>query len=805
MLKNYIKIAWRNLFNNKVFSFINIFGLAVGLTTCLLIMLYVFDELSYDTHHRDADRLYRIATSTKEGNWAAASAPVAWGVKNDFPEVEQATRILRLPNMDNMLLKVERNKEQKQFFETNGYYVDSTFFQIFTYDFKYGDSKTALNQPNTLILSETLAHKIFNNDDPTGKVIKIGLPFGEFNYTVKGVVKDNHKSHINAHFFLSMRNGDIGGWVDQQQNWATNNIFYTYVKLREQANARAFEQKLPAFLKRHGEADMKALGVFKELYLQPLPDIYLTSKLDNEIAVNGSMTYLSIFGSIAAFLLLIACINFMNLSTARSEKRAREVGVRKVMGAVKSSLIRQFLAESLLMAVFALCLALLFIQLLLPVFNDLTQKSLGLSQNPEFVGWIVAVTLSTGLLAGLYPAFYLSSFTPITVLKGRLLSTVSATALRKGLVVFQFVISITLILGALVSRQQLSFLQNEPLGFNKNQQIIVPLQNRQAVVNYTSLRNELLKTPSVVSASSGSTYPGIESVEDLLFYAEGKSIHDVVDIHLATVENDYIETLGFKMLAGRTFSSKFTADSAGIILNETALKKLGYNTQTAIGRNIYYEWKNIRHTMQIVGVVKDFHFQSLHQNIKPYAFITTNGDPHRYFIANVQTKEYSRLLADFERVWKKINPDTPFAYSFLDRDFERNYEKEQRTSRIIIYFTLIAIIIACLGLFGLATFSAEQRTKEIGIRKVLGASVMSITALVSKDFLKLVVIANVIAFPMAWWAMHQWLSEFAYHIQIQWWTFALTALLAVAVALLTISFQAIKAALVNPVKSLKAE
>ncbi|WP_232541009.1 ABC transporter permease [Spirosoma endbachense] len=805
MLRNHFKIAWRNLINNKAYSAINIFGLAVGLATCLLITLYVFDELSYDKHHENANRLYRVATATKEENWAATAAPTAWGLKNDFPEVEQVTRILKMPNMEKMLLKYDHNHEQKHFFETNGYYVDSTFFELFTYKFKYGNPKNAINQPNTLVLSESLANKLFGDENPIGKVINLGLPFGDFNYTVNGVFRKSHKSHIDAHFFLSMRNGDVGSWVDQQRNWATNNIFYAYVKLRAGANAQSFERKLPDFLNRHGAADLRALGVSKSLFLQPVTDIYLKSSLDNEIAPGGSMTYLYVFGSIAAFLLLIACINFMNLSTARSEKRAKEVGIRKAMGAFKTSLIGQFLGESLLMSILALCFALAFMQLILPVFNDLTRKDLSVFQNPAFLGWIVAITLLTGLLAGFYPAFYLSSFKPIAVLKGRLITTISATALRKGLVVFQFTVSIVLILGAIVIWQQLSFVQNQNLGFTKTQQLVIPLQSSQATGNYITLKNELLKNPQVVSAASGSTYPGLEASDDLLFYAEGKSVHEAVDINFATVENDYLETLGFKLLYGRAFSKNFTADSTSIILNEVAVNQLGYDAKTAVGKSIYFDWQNGRHPMQIVGVVRNFNYQSLHQAIKPYGLTTTIGDKHRYFIANVHPKEYTKLLATIEKSWKKVNPDTPFSYSFLDQDFQRNYEKEQRTSSIVLYFTLIAIVIACLGLFGLVAFSAEQRTKEIGIRKVLGASVVSIVALLSKDFLQLILVAILIATPIAWYGMTQWLHDFAYKVDIEWWVFALAGLLALGTALLTVSFQSIKAALMNPVTSLRSD
>ncbi|CAG5005459.1 hypothetical protein DYBT9275_03585 [Dyadobacter sp. CECT 9275] len=809
MIRNYIKIALRNLLKNKVYTGINIFGLALGLTACLLIILYISEELSFDKHHKDADRIFRIATlaktntSVESEKWVAVAGPVAGGLISDFPEIEQITRIMRFPGFDRMLLKYEPG--EKQFYETNGYYADSSIFQVLTYDFKYGDPLKSLHEPNTLVLSETLSAKLFGKQNPLGKVISIGLPFGNFNYTVSGVFRDNQKSHINAHFFLSMRNGDLGGWVDSQGNWATNNLFHTYIKLRAGSDAHAFEAKLPAFMARHAAADLKALGISKSFFLQPLRDIYLRSNFDNELSPNGSMTYLYIFGSIAAFLLLIACINFMNLSTAQSEKRAREVGIRKVMGAVKTSLIYQFLGESLAMALFALVLAVVFIRLFLPVFNNLTNKSLSLSQNTGFIGWIAAVTLLTGLLAGLYPAFYLSSFKPASVLKGKLRNSFSAVMLRKGLVVFQFTISIILILGAMVIGRQLSFIQHQNLGFDKDQQIIIPLKSAQSAHNFGVLKDEISSLPDVVSASSGSIYPGIETVEDLLFYPEHKSIHQATDIHFAAVENDYIETLGLKIISGRGFSKQFTADSNSIILNETAAKELGFNVKTAVGKTIYCELMNKRLGMQIVGVVQNYNYESLHKEIKPFGLTTTIGDKHQYFITRVKTQEYSKLITDFEQIWKKLNPDTPFTYSFLDQDFGNNYEKEHRTGRIVIYFTLIAIVIACLGLFGLATFSAEQRTKEIGVRKVLGASVLNVVGLLSKDFIVLIFIAMGIAAPVGWYTMNRWLEGFAYKIGIEWWMFVTVGMLAVGIGLLTISFQSIKAALMNPVKSLKME
>ena len=813
MFRTYLKIAIRNLSRNKVFSFINIFGLAIGLATCLLITLYISDELSYDRQIKDGDRIYRMAItaldpsgSLKEKPWAASSAPLAQGLLSDLPEVEQTTRLLNMPGLDKMLLKVQQGKDLKQFYETNGYYVDSTFFQLFTYTFKYGDPLTALDRPNSIVISEDIAGKLFGNQNPIGKTVTIGLPFGDFNYTVKGVIRTQGvKSHIPAHFFLSMRNGDTGNWVDQQHNWATNNIFHTYVKLKAGADAAAFEKKLQPFIDRKGGADLKAQGVHRAFLVQPVRDIYLHSDLQDEIAPNGNITNIYILGSIAAFVLLIACINFMNLSTAHSGKRAREVGVRKVMGAEKGSLIVQFLSESIAISCLALLLALALASALLPLFNNLTQKSLTLFDQPHTWIWITVLTLATGVLSGLYPAIYLSSFQPIVVLKGKLSNSLSAATVRKGLVVFQFTISICLVLGAIVISRQLNFLQHQELGFNKDQQIVLPLQSTEAVKNYDALKNELEKQEGIKYVTSGATYPGIPNTEDLLFYGEGKTVRDEVDIHLAAVNNDYFKTLGLSILQGRGFSREFTADSNSMVLNETAVKQLGYDPRTVVGRNLYYDFQGIHGTIKIVGVVKDFNFESLYNSIKPFGFTTSNGSKYQYLIAKLATKDYNRLLKEIGAAWGRVNPNSPFVYSFLDKDFEKNYANDQRTSSLVAYFTGFAILIACLGLFGLSAFTAEQRTKEIGIRKVLGASVINVVALLSGDFMRLVGIAILIASPLAWIGMNKWLQNFAYKIGIQWWMFALAALLAIGIALLTVSFQAIRSATANPAKSLRSE
>jgi putative ABC transport system permease protein len=805
MYKIYLKIALRNLWSNKSFSFINISGLAVGLAACVLIMLYVLDEMSYDRHHKEGHNVYRIASEVSAEKWVAVPAPLAQALEKDFPEVALTTRLLRFPGAEKMLLKHEES--QKQFFETNAYYVDSTFFEIFTYDFKFGDINTALKEPNSIVISEQVAFKFFGSDNPVDKILKISLSFGDFNYTIKGVFHDPKKSHIPASLLLSMDNGDIGGWVKMQNNWASNSIFHTYVKLTEGADAKTFESKLDGFLDRNGGADFKAAGFTKTLFIQPLESIYLHSDYGYEVAPNGNIRYLYIFTSIAFFLLLIACINFMNLSTARSEKRAREVGMRKAIGASKSSLVGQFLSESMLMSVLGLVLAVVLIQLAIPFFNQVTGKQLSLLQVPNVYVWLLVLTIATGFLSGIYPAFYLSSFNPIATLKGKLVNNFSAIAIRKGLVIFQFTISIILILGAILMGQQMSYMSSQNLGFNKNQKIVIPIQTNESNLNASTLKNKLLNNSQVVAAAKGGAYPGIESVTSMLFHADGKAVQDNVEIKTTFVETGYIEMLGIELLKGRGFSNEFTNDEQALVLNETAVHQLGYTIDNAVGQKVYFKFQNAKQAMTIIGIVKDYHFQSLHQEIKPLALSVAPlfSGPTSYLITNVKTNNYPELLAGFEREWKKINPNSPFLYSFLDEDFQKNYEKEERSALLIRCFTIIAIVIACLGLFGLATFTAEQRVKEIGVRKVLGASVPQIVALLSKDFLRLVMVSIVLSAPVAYVIMNEWLQRFAYRIGIQWSVFVIAGLSAIVIALSTVSFQAIKAAIANPVKSLRSE
>jgi len=811
MIRNYLKVAWRNLRNNTIFSAINIVGLAIGLAVCFLILLYVFDETSYDRHHRQAGQLYRINTSfvskVDQSKIASSNPMLAAGLKADFPEVEQSARLLApFDNGGVILLEYAEGNVRRSLYERKAFYVDSTFFDIFSYQFLQGNPATVLSQPNTAVISEDLARRLFDRTNPVGRFLRIGLSGGTYTYTVKGVFRPVGHSHIDGEIFLSMKNQDMGLMVDRLTNWATYNTFMTYIRLKDGTDPAVFEKRLTPFLRRHGRADIDAAGAQRLLSMQPVRDIHLYSKLPYDLSANGNIMYLYILGSIAVFILVIACVNFMNLATARSQRRAKEVGIRKVIGALRSSLVGQFLGESLLLSALALVLALALVQIFLPMFNDFTEKQLTVFGHPRILAWIGGLTLVTGLLAGVYPAFYLSSFRPIRVLKGQLINSLSAIFFRKGLVVFQFTISVFLILSSLITWQQLNYLKSQDLGFQKDQQIVIPLRTPQAVQHAETLQHEIAKSGRVVSAALGGTYPGLDPYSDLRFYIAGQTVADGASIPFGHVNYGYLETLGMKMVGGRSFSKEFPADSTGIIFNETAIRKLGLDSRTAVGTTIYYDYGGRHSNIRIVGIVRDFNFQSLREAIHPYGFVLDQGGQQQsYLFAHTSTADYGELLTGFAAAWKKINPDTPFEYSFMDKDFQRTYDRDYMAARIIGCFTGLTIFIACLGLFGLAAFTAEQRIKEIGIRKVLGCTVSGIATLLSKDFVRLVCLAIIIASPLAWWAMHRWLQDFAYRISIHWWMFPVAGSLAIAIALLTISSQAIKAALANPVKSLRAD
>lgn len=816
MLKNYFKIAWRNLMKNKVFSFINILGLSTGLTCCMLITLYILNETSYDKYQKNADNIYQVDTEFKGlGNFKKVpNTPAALGeiMKSVFPEIQQTTRLVRLFAEDKTLLQyTPQNNAVKSFYETKGYLADSTFFRMFTYNFIEGNPATALSNPNSVVLSDQIARKIFGDQPALNKVIHISSSTnGDHDFQVTGVFKPIDKpSHIDGRFFLSTMGGNIADMIKNAgTNLANNNMYFTYLLLTPGSDPKKLEAQFPAFIDKYAGKDLKSAGFQKGQYLVALKDIHLHSGSDNDVTPSGSVTYLYILASIALFTLLIACINFMNLATARSSKRSSEVGIRKVLGAEKKFLIAQFLGESILMSLIAFVFALVFTKLLIPAFNDLSGKNLSLGfSNILIVIVFLLLSILTGLLAGSYPAFYLSSFNPAKVLKGKFSNSLAAVSLRKGLVIFQFVISVVLIIASVVIAQQMKYLRSADLGFDQERQIVIPLRSENAKKIYFALKDDLLKQSTIANVGASSFYPGITNFADNVIYKQGESVQQGKDIRMNYVDTRFLQTLNIQPVAGRLFSDDFPSDTSNaIIINQTAIKELGFaSASESIGKKLYSDFQGKTYSYDIVGVVKDFHYEDLHLPITPYGFQLNMQPQYNYMIVHAKQGNISNILGSIKNSWHNLNPSEPFEYTFLDKDFQKNYDAENRLSSIVGYFTAIAILISCLGLFGLATFSAEQRIKEIGVRKTLGASVSSIVALLSKDFLKLVGIAILIASPLAWLAMNKWLQGFAYRIHISWTVFVITTLTALLIALITISFQAIKAALANPVKSLRSE
>lgn len=815
MFRNYVRIAWRNLMKNKVFSFINIFGLSVGLTCCILITLYIYHETSYDKHHPNGDRIYKLGTAFidqgVEDKGGTTSAPLGRMLQEEYPEIASSTRFLELFRDDKTLFQVKEGEGQfKSFYEQKGLLADSNFFQIIPYKFKEGNPRTALTTPNSVVISEEISHKLFGSQRALDKMVRISSNSnGDSTFRVTGVfLQPTSPSHIEANFFISFRGGDMDQFANDSPSLANNNMFNTYVVLKEGTNAKALEQKFPSFIQRHLGEQLKQMGKQRRYFMLPISDIHL-SGIGKGLSTGGSKTTLFILGSIAILTLLIACINFMNLSTANSAKRATEVGVRKVLGAEKSSLLWQFLGESMVMAFVALLFAFLFTLLLLPVFESVSGKTILIAGAQKIIlaGFFFLLAFLTGLLAGSYPALYLSSFRPIKVLKGKFSNSLAAISLRKGLVVFQFVISIVLIIASVVIANQMSYLRLKDLGFAKDQQIIVPLRTATAKNSLAAFKNEVVAQAGIKTLGAGMSYPGIFHPQDWLMYAQGQTMNDSKRMIINLVDDNFLQTLGVKLVAGRLFSKDFPGDTlTRFVVNEETVKKYGFGSpQEAIGKWLAFDWEGQQHQFTIIGVVKNFHFKDLHEQIEPIAFRYYPDAGFNYLVANAGGSNIKQALTGLETTWKKLNPNEPFEYSFLDQDFQKNYETEDRQASLINYFTFVAIIISCLGLFGLATFTAEQRTREIGIRKVLGASVYGVVALLSKDFLKLVFIAVLIASPLAWWGMNKWLQNFAYQTSIGWQVFALTTFVAIVIAMLTIGFQAIKAAMSNPVKNLRTE
>jgi putative ABC transport system permease protein len=806
MLKNYFKTAFRFLLKNKAFTLINIVGLALGTLCCLYIVLYVEDQYSYDKHEKDAKDIYRVTTWLSlpgdVHNNSTCSPPIAPAIKKDFPEVEQFTRVITFGASKHLL-----HYKEKSVYEVNEVYVDSTFFDIFTYHFTNGNAKNALSEPYSVVLLKITADKLFANDDPVGKVIEIADGNGRHDFKVTGVVDESlGKSNIQANVFVTMNSGGVGEYVRQNNMWAGNNFTNSFIKLRPNADAAALEKKLPAFLLRHGADQLKQLGMQKRLHLQPIGSIHTTTGYEVEMTKTVDPSFLNILILIAVLIQVIACINFMNLSTARASKRAKEVGVRKVIGAERRDLVKQFMSESFLLSLIGVMIALPLLILALPYLNHVTEANIRLSMFSDYRIWLLlaGIIIITGVVAGSYPAFYLSAFQAIKVIKGNFTSHISAAGIRRSLVVFQFVLSVILIAGIIVIYSQLNYIEHKDLGFDKNQKLIFNFYTDDSRSKIDAFAGDLRQLSQVKYVSKANGYPGTLVLYDYGVYLAGGSVATSTDVQNIFTDEYFAKASGIRIISGRDFH---LYDSGKVLINETALKRLGLKPELAPGTRLYYHYPpDPEFYVEIAGVMKDFNYNSLHDDIKPFMLMYNprRGDIS-HLTVSVSSTDYKSLLAKIETIWRKDLPAVPFEYAFLDDEVQKQYSAEITLSRIINLFTIMAIFISCLGLFGLAAFSAEQRKKEIGVRKVLGASVPGIVQLLSKDFIKLVVISIVIATPITWWAMSKWLQSFNYRVTISWWMFALAGVIAICIALITVSFQAIKAAIANPVKSLRTE
>jgi putative ABC transport system permease protein len=808
MFGNFFKIAFRNITRHKGFSFINIAGLTLGLTACMLIGLFVWDEFQYDKFLPGGDQVYRLYdeyTNSEGTNTVAVSAPMlATTLDKDYPEVEKTARVMMQAEY-NRLFEAGKNK----FYEQSGFYVDSTFFDVFPLAFKYGSSKKSLDDPASIVISEEMAERFFGSENPVGKQILMD----KFTYMVKGVFEKNSKFHLKFNFLLPLSAAQIP--AERMQSWGWHQ-FINYAKLKKGTDVHALEIKFQNDVKQKSKAFNNDDASTDKPFFQPLKDVHLYSaNFKFDIAQRGNIMYVNALTIIAIFILLIACFNFVNLATAKSLQRAKEVGVRKSVGAGRKQLMMQFIGETIFLSFISVFISIVLAILLLPWLNEFTGKniSFALFMNPIVLLLFFALTLIVGIIAGFYPALVLSGFKPVKVLKGSISSDEEPGKipwLRHGLVVTQFTLSVLLIISAIIVFKQVDYLHNKDLGFNKEQIMFFPMRGDNMFKNADAFKNELLKSPGVASVSIGYGFPGDAVAGDEIIVPRNGQQQSQSATQLM-VDFDYIKTLNLQLVAGRDFSKTMSTDKDHAwIINETAVKQLGFGTpQKAIGQDLYWHpWgasnPDSLKTGKIIGIVKDFNYKSLYDKVET-TVLQIFPDAAWKVAVKMKTAGIGNTINQVKDVWNKFTPEFPIEYKFLDENFEAMYTAEDKLKSLLCLFTGIAIFVGCLGLFGLAAYTAERRRKEVGIRKVLGASTQGVVMLLSKDFIKLVLISLLIASPVAWYFMNKWLQDFAYRINIGWWVFALAAIVALSIAFVTVSFQAIKAALANPVQSLRTE
>jgi putative ABC transport system permease protein len=798
MLTIYFKNAVRILISQRFYSFINILGLSIGITACILVTFYVKHDLSYDTYHKNAENIYRIEFSiTQDGitnHLAQSQALLGPTLKNEYPEIKKLSRIYF---SNRSLVKTGDNNN----YEDRIVYADSAFFEIFSYQAVAGDITQFLKKPNSIILTESTAKRYFGKDDPLGKTIEID---NQYSFEVTGVIKDVPvKSHFKFDFIASYSSLDkqpVAGYFPQ---WGATFGSYTYMLTEKEFDPKAFEKKTENFFSTH---ITEYEGGWRVL-VRPLLDIHLNSHSSDEIEENSSMSRVIIIGSIALFILLLACINFMNLSTARSSERAKEIGLRKVVGASRFQLVQQFLIESVMFSIASLLISIITIKLIMPSFSSLVGTEIGIEYNSDWTTMLLILggVLAIGILAGLYPALVISSYKPVNVIKGVYSANSGknkASYLRKGLVILQFSISIILIAGTIIVNLQLKYLRNYNMGFDKENMIVMPAYGKVGS-NYKTIKNELRSIPGVLSATAGRGSP--TSINNIGSECRPNgNINNIgaFGIEVNSVDYDYMDHFGVKLVAGRYFSEDFPGDFPNaMVINEKMVRSLGFkNAQDVLGKS--YSIQLNGYIPEIIGVVKDFNSSSLHNEITSQVFMT-NPNWFKEFIVKVKSANMPSTINSLKEVWTKFFPQYPFEYSFLDESIDKMYKSEEKYSKVISIFSVVALFIACLGLLGLASLVTEQRKKEIGIRKVQGASIKSIVQLISGEFMILVIVSNIIAWPIAYFFMNKWLVDFAFRIGISIWPFILAGGLAFFIALLTVSFQAVKAAVANPVKSIE--
>jgi putative ABC transport system permease protein len=816
MLQNYLKVAIRQLLKNKIFSFINIIGLSTGIACCVLLALFIQDEFSYEQHFAGHERVYRMYTkfvmNGKEETFARTSPPIVIDLAHELPEIESVTRFVSPPEVEQNIVRYG----DKVFYEKSAVLVDSSFFDVFPYELKEGDPSTVLDAPSTVVISETLNDKIFGDKSGVDELLVINSGRSVDTFRVTGIVKKTPlRSHVNADFYMTMNSNGWGEWIQGEHTWAWNNFMGSYLKLKPGASPADLEAKLPAMLEQRAGTDLKNAGIKKSLHLQALDDVRLYSDFNSSFAGNepAGIKYIYILGSIGVFILLLACINFMNLTTAKAAQRAGEVGIRKSMGAYRSNLIRQFLGESFSIVTIALLLSLILVWLALPVVNQITQKDLSInSTNVGFLSIaLIGVGVITGLVAGSYPAFFLSGFNPVLVMRSKNLSGDGSQFLRKGLVVFQFIIAITLISSILIVQEQMRFIKNKPLGFDPENVVAIPMRTRDAADNFLSLRNEFKQIAGVKEVSAATSLPSTPVFRDFGLYAQGSTMDNSVLHRVVQCDDKFFNTVGIKLIAGRDFmpeTDTFTYSGTynRIIVNEQSLKVFNIPLEKALGAHLMTEWDGRVRDHEIIGVVEDFHQFSLHQPLAPMLFHVPNRRTQYITIAAlVEGNNYAATITQMKTTWDKLVPATPFESQLLKDIVGNQYETDTRISTMLTISTILAIVISCLGLYGLSIFVAERKLKEIGIRKVLGASAPGIVGMLSKEFVVLVMVAFVVSVPLGYYAMNKWLEGFAYKISPGITVFIVAGLISFLIAWFTVGFESVKAALGNPVKALRGE